>query len=362
MGFRGIAVAATALLAAGLLGCTGTPEPTPTPTRTPQPEPTPTESPAALPDPVLPVTCAELVPDAGSAVGAAVAPDVTEASVLVESYELMYRYVGALSCVWGGGSRLEGGRFEDELRLHVLPDGTAAYEEYLAYAGSDDAVVDTAGDRSRFDCYDVGDEPRFCWFDLVVDGYWAEGSIKITNGARSDDSSAAIQSTLDAMAAAMRSAGAPRPLPTRGPDDFDGMVFCATESLPALEAAFGSDQLDPYGIDFEGLYAEAYHRAGVAACRFGTGVSGEYVTLDTVPGAGGAIEVLRADTPEHWSYGRFEGLDLDGLDAVVACNAEDCQAHLSVGGSLVTVTQTSVTRGAFAAHLEALRVAFALAS
>ncbi len=191
----GVALLLVGVLTLSLAACTP-PGAEPTPPATPTPSgstatPTPTAEALSVPEPVIGVTCAELLP---AAAVAAAFPDtlaVADAahSTLADGATIVAAYVarslGGIACEWNNGQVYSDSRGSNPdysgVRVIVLPNAGAQWDRYVDYYGSDGLGLFCS---EAFAPYPVG-----CSGNDLVGGHWVDTTIF-------DASSAAAATTL----------------------------------------------------------------------------------------------------------------------------------------------------------------------
>lgn len=187
-----------------MLTPTPTATPTPTPTLTPRPSPTATSAApqAAYPESIIPVGCADLLPD-GTLGGTMQSARLGLASV--QPFTPEYASVlqaGVLQCQWAGDFDAEGGL----LTAFVSTDAAAGASdiESTAAAGAQSLA---AGDASAVSCSGGSS----CDASLVIGDYWVQYSLRQSSHLSVEQAIATMEQSASSFASALQQH--PTPLP-----------------------------------------------------------------------------------------------------------------------------------------------------
>lgn len=293
---RTLGIAAATIWAVALTGC-ATPgtggAPTSSPGRTPTPSAT--ASVPDAPEPVLELSCTELVPAADlTATFGNAYPVRTDTSWLVSPREFAVQGAGGVACLWGNDvPEHKGGGLanaaSDLLQVTVLPGVTAAQWTKFSDLYPQDEPGAAFGDTSATACFAGNGPSPACTMNVLVGDVWLDVlayGINTPAGATDDDLLTLVSPVVDRMVAGIRAAQvigrqAP-PAPRADPELCDAL-------LPG-------DWEQPGGG--WSLVSSAAERAGVLTCLpadpNAKGVSA--ATLDLLPGGAWAFADAVAGT------------------------------------------------------------------
>lgn len=236
-----------------LSGCTSEGAPVPSSSATSTPAPTGTAT-AAQPGSRLPGTCSDLEDAATLSVlapGYSLSSDTATAALT--PWESSYVTAGLHACRW------EAAAASPAVSLAVLPGGVA---NYIPAVPSTEGVslIDTVGDASWMTCYDHSESSAGftqCYFEFVVDDYWAGGFYDASvSPIPFADVTAALSSALDAVADHLHDLGEPRPAWTAAQTLAPSASCDAMAANGTVAAALGGSAADYSVSSFGG--SEAY--------------------------------------------------------------------------------------------------------
>jgi len=174
----GISLLLAGVLTLSLAACTP-PEVEPAPAESPTPTeatPTPTAEALSVPEPVIGVTCAELLPAAAVAaafpdtlaVADAAHSTLAAGAAIVPAY--VARSLGGIACEWNNGQVYSGSRGNNPdysgVRVIVLPNAGAQWDRYVEYYGSDGLGLFCGEALAPY--------PLGCEGNDLVGGHWVE--------------------------------------------------------------------------------------------------------------------------------------------------------------------------------------------
>lgn len=236
----GISLLLAAALSLSLAACTP-PDSEPTPAASPTPSdatptPTPTVEALSVPEPVIGVTCAELLPAAAVtaafpdtlAVADAAHSTLVAGAAIVPAY--VARSLGGIACEWNNGQAYSDSRGSNPdysgVRVTVLPNAGAQWDRYVEYYGSDGLGLFCG---EVFPPYPLG-----CNGNDLVGGHWVETTIF-------DASSAAAATALHAAILAAVGAAGPGADPWTAPADTLAIPSTCDAIAPtsAVQSALG---------------------------------------------------------------------------------------------------------------------------
>lgn len=329
---RNSGILATAIVVALVLTACGQTVPTPTPTPTGSGSPSAEPTPLDRAEPVLPLTCDELIPRSvltAAVPRAQVGFDGTGAVATLD--EAVERQVGILSCAW----------FQPEadfsfLVVDVIPDPTA-FDHYDGWMEVDRQYVDVDrfGDASRDTC-GFG----YCQAHIRVADY----AVFVRIGIASEDP-ARVDAALTALAAAVAGAPAARPR-WQSPAGVltPASRWCETGSdvLAVLAQATGARGLRQVGSDAYPLsWMYTREHSGDQLCAL-TSESNDDGSWHVIPGGAWAFRDL-VDDPDAGVQAREdvevsvrESAAVEGGLVIVAVSERRATVTLPVDGSLVS--------------------------
>ena len=333
-----------AAIAATLVACAPpapTPSVSPPPAASPAPTPTATataEPVATGPEPIIDMTCDELLPDATIAAGfaAPLAPANAAVSMMNErSYRMAHaflaRSLGGLACDWNNGEINVSSRGTNPAyvghRVVILPDAASQWARFIDYYGPEAGGHSCAVPVSPF--------PLSCSSDDLVGDIWVEME---TQGAVSEAAAAALRTrVLEGIAAA--GPGAPRWTPPAGtlplPTDCEGLVpFSTVASALGTSASLFADSASGGWS----LMAGATENAGVGGCLWGFP---DWEGLGGIRSLAGGAWAWNEARPALTTPGPPEALTIAGLEAGdqawIRCAPANttCVADLVIGGNWI---------------------------
>lgn len=195
----------------GLVGCAAEPM-TPSESAPPSAPATPVEAPAVVPEPGLPVACADLL--TSDEVQAQVVEPVRvriDGSTPPRGYRLTaFAQAGGTRCVWAGQARTDAS-YDDGLEVAILPRSSADFRT----AETDGSFAGRTPAGELPDSYVQCDTVHaLCLADVLVGDYWLN-AVFSDSGRRDADASAhgrtAIVMLLESLVAKITSAPAERP-------------------------------------------------------------------------------------------------------------------------------------------------------
>jgi hypothetical protein len=331
------------LLLVALSGCAAAPAPS-----APSADPTPssTAEPAALePQSTLPLGCADLLSleDVQQRIpGTSLTVAVDESSAPDGEYWAGFAPAGGLRCGWAGAGRTDGG-YDQGLQLSILGDAEAAYEAWLAgpapqVAWSEDAY----GDRSHTYC--AADYQNGCYGGVMVGGYWIDVSLRDAVARTADVAEQRLSELLAPVVEAIRVAGPARPAWTPPASAYAGAGLCDDPAV-ASGVVDGDVTIAPWSAEgaVDQLTA-GFGRAGTISCTWSSGAAGrQQLVVHVFPGGAWIFSRFAAD-PEDAAPGYLSAaqpVTIDGADGALTAHADVVWSAMSVGGSLVVVTNLS---------------------
>lgn len=339
-----VPVVAVALLA----GCAPQPIETPPPTTpTVEPTPTPTPEPVALePLPTLPLGCADLaaLSDVQDRIpGGPIEVSVDETSVPTGWYWAGFATAGGLRCVWGGTDRTDGG-YSQGFQIAVLADADTDYDRWVS--GDTVPVVwddDLYGDRSHTYC--AKDYQNGCYGGLTVDGFWVDFSLRDYEARTKAVAKQRLGELLEPIVAAIRSAGDARPAWTPPAGVYDGVELCADGSVPS-DVVGKKTTVTPfdYGDDHTTIEFAGAARADLVNCTWTSSAAGlQNIDVTVFPGGAWIYPRMLADPAEAtpWYLSDGKPADIPGADGTMTAHADAAWAAMSIGGSLIMVSDGS---------------------
>lgn len=335
---RGLVVLVV-VAALSVAGCAAEAEPTEPPVAEPSPTET-TTPPPEEPLAALAAGCADLLPlelVQANVSGETVEVSVDETSVPSGSHEIALLTVGGLRCVWGGEGRTDGGH-DVGLQLSILPRADADFAAWLA-SGDQPQVPfeeDLFGDRSSTYCdahYQNG-----CYGAVLVDGFWIDASLREAAERSAAEGDAHFTALLTPVVEAIRGAGDPRPAWTPPPGVYDGAELCDDSGLATAIAGREVTVEDDSAPEGAHQSAVAFRRADPVICRWSP-------SIEIIVWRGGdwVFPRMIAD-PAEASGGYLSdaaSVEIAGADGVLTAQADLVWSAMSVGGSLIELTDGS---------------------
>lgn len=346
---RSRAVATVALagaLLAALSGCTfGTPATggpstsAAAPTDTSSPTSSPTDTPLTMPQPTIPLGCADILTlhEAQQYITAPIKVRADETTLPVD-YLAPRVQAGDLECVWGGDTRTDNG-YDDGVVVDLSPDSADAYADSTQ---GQSAVSVPGASKAAIDCEGDGSTITQCWANALIASNWLSVSFSSTHAPVPSTSTAKkdVVQLMGVMAGRIVNAGDPRdPWPI--PDDaLTAKKICgSTAAQQALATAFqASDlQLEQTPLDDPSSQIVAA-RTGFDECTFSlngqdAGDPSE-VTVSVLPGGTWALAPSGGTQPAS-SGVELSEYPLAGNSHFFAGCSEYCTADAVVDDSFV---------------------------
>jgi hypothetical protein len=327
-----VGVTATIGYAGGQVTAVETPEPSVAPSESATPEPVKVEAPL----PRLDATCEQLVPPGvrASLFGSSLRP-VDGGSG--DRWPALAQ-AGGMSCSWSATGAGMQELWGHGLSLTLMPDAESGYlDKFSGYPMDNYTTVDSAGDRSRLTC-NIWDDKFSCSADLLQSGYWAEISINgVPTAGTDEDALAARAQALLETAADVVATAPERPPYVITPGAFDGATLCRQTGIARTQQVWGqqvSEEVpwfwEHYGID--AVVSERQPELGCVHVLPGDRTVG----YNTLPGGAWAVDAMLARSPLEGYIGTYSRASIPGADAaLIACNADTCQAAVSYRSSYV---------------------------
>ncbi|HEY4151804.1 MAG TPA: hypothetical protein VGM38_00640 [Pseudolysinimonas sp.] len=307
----------------------------------PPPTLSPSASPLSAPRPALPDSCSQLLPldQLQSELVDPVSVKVDETHLPRYLEQLAVLQAGGTECAWGGKNATDS-TWDTGVELEILPNASSDFATWESNSQAPRAVVSSLGDASGLTCFP---DSGWCRGDTLVGGYWVSFSVNDVNTRDAAVATTKANTVMSIVVAAIRSAGPAQSnwttpdamvtgneLCTAGSSSTVGSIVATSEPMTMKSNAIG------YGIT-----TVAASRTRMTSCDWSNN-SGD-LGIATLPAGSWAFPELEAIPPIWVMIGVPSAGHITGTDGMLSACGDGCRAFVSLGGSLVSVSQDSDT-------------------